>query len=334
MATLTVRAATKRDRIRLRVVRQREANLLAPWERPDNIHQGATDGGATIGLAEALLSSDVYVADVDGELCGFAIYDRGDRLFRWNVRHLGAGSPRVDATDDVAIELWVALLEEGIRMAGRAGARRLFAFSTDDSAEYVALRNVGFVPYARYDVLRGSFKRGLRESIAVRPQHESDLWSIHQLYNRVTPRAVQFAEALTSDAWVTEPGSRLPFRRTGRIGFVVPTEDGIGVAFHIDFNSACPVVRVLCDDQLTFALRSIIADCLDHLSYEGPVDIILPEYQLDRSNLLIDAGFSRHATATGLVRHTTASAALKGLETEVVRLRQARAAVSVPYQAV
>ena len=332
MATLTVRAATRRDRIRLRHVRQREAWLSPPWDESAVRSGRAATKGQMFRIADAMFSSDVHVAAVGGEICGYALYDRGDDRWRWNLLRLGAGSPRVDATDEVAVELWVALLEEGIRSAGRDGARRIFAYSAAETAEYEALLAAGFAPYARFDVLRGEFRRGLRESVPIREQDDSDLWSIHQLYNRITPRAVQFAEALTSDAWTVDPDSRNPLRRPGRLGFVVPTEDGVGAVCQIELDHACPVVTVLCDDQLLPVMCSIIADALDHASIQGEVDVVIPEYQLDRSSLLMTAGFIRREQAVGLVRHTAATASMKRVRAEIVKLSEARAAVSVPYR--
>ena len=333
MATLTVRAATRRDKIRLRNVRQREASLFPPWAHHIEPNDTAIAVGAALRVAGAMFSSDLYVASVDSEVCAYAQYERGGEQYRWNLLRLGAGSPRVDATDDVAIELWVALLEEGVRAAGRDGARRIFAFAVEKTAHFEALQQAGFAPYARFDVLRGGFQRGLRESVPVRAQHDSDLWSIHQLYNRVTPRSVQFAEALTSDAWAADPEPRFPLRRRRRLGFVVPTDDGIGAACHIDLDRPYPVVTILCDNLLVPALPSIVADSLDHASIQGKVDVILPEYQFDRSTLLIKAGFVVHDRSVGMVRHTTATASMSRAPADIVKLSATRAAVSVPYRA-
>lgn len=329
MATLTVRAATKRDRLRLRNVRQRRASLLAPWH-PDGECAGDSAGNLK-SMAKLILSSDVIVAAVDDELCAYIVFERGDESYRWNLCWLGAGSPRVDATAEVATELWVALLEEGIRWAGRAGARRLFAYCAPDSVEYESLLQAGFTGFTSYDVLRGSFKRGLRESLPIREQHESDLWSIHQLYNRVTPRPVQYAEAFTSDAWDVDSESRVPFRHRQRIGFVLPTSDGIGAACHINLATPYPMVSVLCDDHHAPSIPAIVADALELASLHGTVDIVLPAYQLDRMNLFLNVGFTVRNQVIATVRHTTATTVQMPVKAEVVSMSEARPAVSVTY---
>lgn len=330
MATLTVRAPSKRDRIKLRRVTQRRVSLSAPWDPHATRSPGHTD---ELKLTAAMiLSADVIVAAVDNEICAFAVYEQGDERYRWNVSWLGAGSPRVDATDEVAAELWVALLEEGIRLAGRSGVRRLFAYCELDSIAYESLRIAGFAAYTEYDVLRGSFKRGLRESIPIREQHESDLWSIHQLYNRTTPRPVQFAEAYTSDAWAVDADTRIPFRNRRHLGFVLPTEDGIGAACHIDMAAECPIVTVLCDDHLTHAMPSVVADALERSDLYSDVDIVLPAYQIDRMKPFLNFGFSLRDRVVGTVRHTTSTVVQKPVASEVLKLSEARPAVSVPYR--
>ncbi len=329
MATLTVRAPTKRDRLKLRNVRQRRVALTAPWDA--HIAGGSRNQGEIRTLASMLMASDVIVAAVDDELCAFAVYERGDERYRWNLSWLGAGSPRVDATSEVAIELWVALLEECVRLAGRSGARRIFAYCQPDSVEQESLRQAGFVAFTEYHVLRGSFKPGLRESIPIRAQHESDLWSIHQLYNRTTPRAVQFAEAFTSDAWTTDADGRLPFRNRGRHGFVLPTEDGIGAACHIDPGGERPIVTLLCDDQLAHVMPAIVADALELAAITGTVDIVLPAYQLDRVNPFLNFGFDARERLVGTVRHTTATVVQQPVPAEIVRFGEARSTVPATY---
>ena len=331
MATLTVRTPSKRDRLKLRRVRQRRVWLAAPW----GAHPGIGDTpqpNVSVALAGLASAQNVLIAAVDGEICAFAVFDKGDASYRWNLCWLAAGSPRVDATDEVANELWVALLEEGIRWAGETGVRRLFAFSHPDSTEYRSLVEAGFAGYAQYTVLRGHFKAGLRESAPVREQHESDLWSIHQLYNRTTPRPVQFAEALTSDAWATDVSSRVPFRNRKRLGFVVPTEDGIGAVCHIDVGSPRPAVTVLCDYHLTHAVPSIVADSLEYASIYRDVDVVLAGYQQELQHPFLTAGFAVSEEVIGAVRHTTATVVKEPVVSEFPVLSEVRPAVPIPYR--
>ena len=129
------------------------------------------------------------VALVDGELCAYMVFRPQASRYRWDVLAVAAGSPRLDATDDVCIELWSALLEYAIKQAGEAGAKRLFATAPDDGAAYESLRATGFEQYAQFMILPGTRPGGpvgLPEGM--REQDDSDVWSIHQLYHHVTPR--------------------------------------------------------------------------------------------------------------------------------------------------
>jgi hypothetical protein len=332
MPTLTVRNPSKRDWLRVRRVQQRRANLTPPWDYhvqgADVRHQLTS---ALTGFGPA---TDQLVAVVDGEVCAFALFERGDERFRWYVTEIGAGSPRLDATEEVAIELWVALLEEGIRRAGEAGARRIFAFVEPESSEYEGLREAGFDGYTNYYILRG--RMPLPESAAVlslvRPQHESDLWSIHQLYNHSTPRGVQFAEALTSDAWALPDESRNPFARTTASGFVVPLEDGIGAACQIGMRGRCPYVTFLCDERLESSIASIVAASLARAGIDREVDVVVPGYQQHLMSQFLALDFAIMDERIGMVRHTTVPAVIESNAVTSLNLREARTAASIPYQ--
>ena len=79
MPTLTVRAPSKRDRMALRHVRQRRVSLLAPWDPDaDRPRRGSNEIKTT---AMMMMASDMIVAAVDDEVCGFAIFERGDDSF-------------------------------------------------------------------------------------------------------------------------------------------------------------------------------------------------------------------------------------------------------------
>lgn len=288
----------------------------------------------TSALAGVSPASDRLIAEVDGEVCAYALFERGDERFRWYVIEVGAGSPRVDATDEVAIELWVALLEEGIKLAGEAGARRVFAYARPDSSEYAGLQEAGFDAYANYYVIRGRLRVPESQAILslVRPQHNSDLWSIHQLYNHSTPRGVQFAEALTSDAWALPEAGRLPFSRSSCWGFVVPLEDGIGAACHIITQGKRTYVTYLCDERLEASISSIIAASLAYAGIDRDVDVIVPGYQQHLLSQFLDEQFVVVDERIGMVKHTTVPAVVESNAAASPTVRAARTAATVPYQ--
>ena len=325
MATLTVQKSTKRDWLGLRRVRQRVVPLASPWSR----HRASRPVFPTL-LHGAVGSAETLTATVDDELCGYAMFDRDDNQFRWNLCWLGAGSRRVDATPDVALELWTALIEEGIRQAGRSGARRLFAYGAPSSVAYEGLQAVGFTSFCRYQVLRGRLRSELREDHHVRPQHDSDLWSIHQLYNQITPRPVQFAEAFTSDTWSTRQERRISLRSPDRFGFVVPSEDGIGVACQIRVDTSNPVVSLFCEPEYAYAIPSIVADALEQAAIDEQVDVVVPDYLHELIRPFEVHGFSAGPEIVGMVRHTTARAVQREVAVETVDVREIQPAIVAP----
>ncbi|MGH9176237.1 MAG: hypothetical protein ACRD1H_17855, partial [Vicinamibacterales bacterium] len=204
-----------------------------------------SDDGIVPHLAGDLLSAlpagslyeRVYVALVDGELCAHASFKPKASRYRWDVMSVGAGSPRLDATDDVCLELWSELLEYAIKQAGESGAKRLFATAFDAGVAFESLRGTGFEPYARFSVVTGFppvgpivLPEGMRE------QEDSDVWSIHQLHHHVTPAAVQFAEALTSSVWERPPPSIM--RRIGATG---PVSKAYVIDYGGDIQAYCRI---------------------------------------------------------------------------------------------
>jgi hypothetical protein len=311
-------------------VRQRRVELNAPWHAAGRLEEALRR--VSLALGGLTGSTDAAVATVDGEVCAYAYFERGDERFRWYVLQLGAGSPRLNATDEVSIELWSAVLEEGVVMAGEAGARRLFAFVEPDTAAYEALRLTGFAGYSRYYILRGTHAGDERGMSGLREQHESDLWSIHQLYNRVTPRGVQFAEAFTSDAWSTDVGGRGALNRAGPKGYVVPMEDGIGVACQIIYVNGRPVVTFLCDEPLYQSVAGIVGAALARAQADGDADVVVPGYQHHLIHQFLESGYWIHRELIGTVRHTTVPAVVQGERFQALAMKEARSAVSVSYR--
>ena len=256
----------------------------------------------------------IFVALVDGELCALLAVRTQERRFRWDVIAVAAGSPRLDANERVCVELWTAMLEYAIRGAGESGAKRLFASCHDDSPARESLRNVGFDAYSQYAVLNGCVEASLIALPAgMRPQEDSDVWSIHQLYHQTTPRAVQFAEALTSTAW--ELPTRLPWLRGGlqrpsTTAFVLETLDGIEGYCRIVQTSRRAVATLLVSDGCRDRAAGLVNASALHAGIRRnmALDIVIPGYMGDLVTRLEDLGFSVRDERIALVRHTTVPA--------------------------
>jgi len=254
----------------------------------------------------------VYVALVDGELCAWMTFLPHASRFRWDVLAVAAGSPRLDATDDVCVELWSALLEYAVRQAGESGAKRLFATAADDGAAYDSLRAAGFERYAQFMILAGtrpSGPVGLPEGM--RRQDDSDVWSIHQLYHHVTPRAVQFAEALTSSVW--ESPQRGLIARLGGMppkpkAFVLDTRNGVQAYCAIHVRRGGAMARLMISPEC----RALAVPLVLAAASEAGVDpscrlrVLVPGYAGELVLGFQDAGFELEHERTAMVRHTTA----------------------------
>jgi hypothetical protein len=256
----------------------------------------------------------MFVASVDGELCALLSARPHERSFRWDLTAVTAGSPRLDATDDVCIELWTAMAEYAIRRAGEAGIKRLFAATHEDGPAHESLRLVGFDGYARHILIRGRVESALMAlPPGMRPQEESDVWSIHQLYHRTTPRAVQFAEALTSTAWELQRSKRWNppmFHRPDVAAFVLETTDGIEAYCRVEQRPHRAVATLLVSDACHDHIPGFVHAAAFQAGIRSatPLDIIVAEYQIDLVRRFEESGFVVQDERVALVRHTTVPA--------------------------
>lgn len=274
--------------------------------------QPAIAGQLLATVPANLRQGRVFVALVDGELCAYLVYRPRTSRFRWDVLAVAAGSPRLDATDDVCFELWSALLEYTVKQAGEAGAKRLFATTSTDSAAFASLRAAGFERYARFMILCGtrpSGPVGLPEGM--REQEESDVWSIHQLYHQLTPRAVQFAEALTSTVW------ELPHRNLlGRLSgvpprsraFVLDTTNGVQAYCALQVRRGGAMARLMISNECrALAVPFVLAAAAEAgVAPNCRLRVLIPGYASELMSGFEDAGFDLEHARTAMVRHTTA----------------------------
>lgn len=265
-------------------------------------------------LPDDLHRSRVFVAFVDGELCAAAELREAPQRYRWDLIELAAGSPRLDATDDVCEELWTALLEVAIRRAGEAAVKRVFASSVDDGPARAALRASGFEAYSPLILLRGTVPAPpVALPAGMRPQDASDVWSIHQLYHRATPRAVQFAEASTSAVWELpepQPWHRLGIAKPAVSAYVLETTDGIEGYCRIDALASGAIATLLVADEIECAVPELVVAAAVQAGIRAgaPLALVLPGYRLEHVTAFERAGFVVAEERVALVRHTTAPA--------------------------
>lgn len=311
MATLLVRPLTPRDIPLLGRVYQR-------FDRLDLLG----DAAPVPDLLDRILSvlptrairDRIFVALVDGELCALLALRQQERRFRWDVTAVAAGSPRLDATDHVCIELWTAMLDYAIRRAGEAGAKRLFASTHEDGPARESLRAAGFEAYTQYSLLQGVVQAApVALPTGMRPQEDSDVWSIHQLYHHTTPRPVQFAEAVTSTAWELPKQSLWEhggFQRRSVTAFVIETRDGIEGYCRVEQTPRRVVATMLLSENChDLAGEFVNASALQAgIRRDAPLNVVVPGYLMNLVSRFIDLGFVESDERVALVRHTTAPA--------------------------
>lgn len=311
MATLAVRPLAPRDIPILRRVLQRHERLDMLGDAP--VVPDLIDRLLAV-LPSRAFGDRMFVALVDGELCALMAIRIRERQFRWDVMAVAAGSPRLDATDHVCVELWTALLEYAIRQAGEGGAKRLFASAHEDGPARASLRAVGFEAYMRYTLLDGMVQTALVAlPVGMRPQEDSDVWSIHQLYHHTTPRTVQFAEALTSTAWELPrrpPWVRGGLQRPTAASFVLETRDGIEGYCRIDLTPRRAVATLLVSDGCRELATSLVnASALQAgIRRNAALDVVIPGYLGDLVKHFEDIDFVERDERVALVRHTTVPA--------------------------
>jgi hypothetical protein len=256
----------------------------------------------------------VFVAFVDDELCAFNVVEAQSRRYCWNVVALAAGSPRLDANDDVSGELWTALLEYAVRRAGEAHVKRLFASALEGSNAHRSLRMANFESFSRQFIVTGHLPGqpvGLPDGM--RCQEPSDVWSIHQLYHRTTPRAVQFAEALTSSTW--EPtcatlGRLLPFVRHPYTAFVLETRDGVEGYCRVQRGAGIAMLQLMMQPHMDDRAVEFAMACATEsgVTQSERLCLVVPAYAQQRVTQFERAGFVVEAERLAMVRHTTAPA--------------------------
>lgn len=307
MATLTVRQVTAKDLMTIPRVRQRWEHVAQPGRgHPGRV--GFIDRVSLVAPGK-LKSTRAFLSLIDDELCGYIVLQRRADDYRWDVIEMAAGSPRLDATANVSVELWIALLECAIKESGAEGARRLFAAAPAGSTAYEAFVRAGFSPYSRYYELQGRLDEpDVPPPGNLREQHDSDVWSIHQLYHRLTPQPVQYAEAMTSDEWLVGERSRIPFSGRSRPhATVVDTVDGISAYCRVKHTGGRPLVRVLCVPGFVPHLVALVSATLRGAGLaNAEIDLVVPGYAQEYVAPFIDAGLWLEGERDALVRHTTA----------------------------
>ena len=316
MATLAVRTLRVRDLAHLGSVNEAVDRLDGP------LCQFRGSDPVTSRLKAVLPrrgeGDRAFAATIDGELCAYLVAHREPRNFQWELGEIAAGSPRLDTTYDVCVELWTALIDYTVKQAGISGAKRVFASALDGSPAFESLRANTFEPYEDQFVLMQErpWDDSMKALSHVRPQLDSDVWSVHQLYHHVTPRGVQFAEALTSTEWESRKVSwfnRAMMGGTHVTSYVLDTGDGVAGHCRIERKSGCAIATIMLNPEYANQVDAFLFSCASQAGIGRNVrfQVDVPGYFLEHLGVLEKSGFVVSWERCGLVKHTTASVVIR-----------------------
>lgn len=297
MAAIHVRAMRIQDLVRLRSVRTEAASLHYPIGA---FSRRIIDPRAIIPFSRREHKS--YVAQLDGRPVGLADFLADSANHRWILTRVALARHTEWLDDALRDQVWRELLVHAIRAAGASRANRIHASFPESAVIVPALQETGFTVYARESVL---VVRQLPSSIAeegvTRRQEPTDAWSVHQLYHAVTPRPIQYAEALTSNFWDTGVSSIVPTR-----GYVV--EHGFEVAGYCRVVSSGNrhVLQPMVERNGLDLLEPLLRDVLSDLSPSSGESVIIsvPDYLQEYLPTVESLGFEPLGRQLRMVKYT------------------------------
>lgn len=292
-----VRPIQIRDLVRLHSMR---TDAIMPDQYQGPLRQRMADPRAVLPFSRRGRKS--FVAVADGRVAGLIDLISDPANHRWLVsRVLTSRHVEADENEHLRDMIWRELALQAIRAAGAARAKRIHAVFNDDSPVVSALLSTGFSEYARDTVLSLATLDGIEAPGLVRRQDPSDVWAIHQLYHQVTPKPVQYAEALTSNYWSRALPGQPPAR-----GYVV--EDGLEIIAHCRVVRGCdgPIIHLMVNPETLDLIAPVIQDVLVDLGTSaGRVfSIVVPDYLQEYISHLESIGFVQTGRQTRMVKYT------------------------------
>jgi hypothetical protein len=320
---IQVRPIRISDLVRLRSMR---TDAVMPDQAHGPLGQRMADPWSAMPVSRRSRRS--FVAFLDGHAVGLVDLIADPTNHRWVLsRVLTCRQIPADGASGDREQVWHELVLQAIRAAGAARAKRIHAILDEESPVLPALHSVGFTDYAQDTVLTAhSLPEHLIKDI-VRRQDPSDVWAIHQLYHSVTPRPVQYAEALTSNFWTRVVPGQQPAR-----GYVV--EDGLEIVAHcrVTFGLEGPVIHAMTRSDALELLLPMVQDVAHDVgSNGGRLMVVVPDYLQEYIAPLESLGFVPERRQTRMVKYTVVARRVqfRGVE-EFVREVPERVAAGTP----
>jgi hypothetical protein len=297
MPEIQVRPIQLRDLVRLRSMR---TDALMSDQTHGPLGNRMPDPWSAIPVSRRSRRS--FVAFLDEQAAGLIDLVADPANHRWVLsRMLTCKQLPVEDFGDGREAVWRELALQSVRAAGAARAKRIHAMLDDDSPVIPVLTSIGFTEYAHDSLLVGSGELDSGPAGITRRQEPSDVWAIHQLYHQITPKPVQYAEALTSNFW-----SRIVPGQPASRGYVV--EDGLEIIAHCRVTRGCDglVLHLMVHPDALELLIPVVRDVLQDLGPQGKriVSIMVPDYLQEYIDPLETIGFAQSGHQSRLVKYT------------------------------
>jgi hypothetical protein len=247
----------------------------------------------------------MFVAQADEGILAFAHFVPEPPDRRWQLIALGASTGVYDVTP-----LWEELIERSIVAAGLRGVKRLYARAPSGSPALSAMRATGFQSYANEALFLSDSIRVPEARIKLRTQEQTDTWAIHQLYNAVTPRQVQYAEAYTSHRWDLSARRSAP-NGVATAGWLL--EEAFQVVAYVratSFGASHSLELIVHPDWMSVA-GDVIDAAIAKIAAQRKVTRIffaIRGYQQELTTALQTRGFRQYGDLTLSVKYTAARA--------------------------
>jgi hypothetical protein len=190
----------------LDLIRVRRIGSIFPLNEPEQSLCGSVETASPLGAITwwSDVRPTVLVGRDEGQVVGFAEFRPMLPDLRWHLVSVG-----VEDTEPDPLAAWIPILDQGTRVAGQAGVKRLYARAPKSTVVGDALRASGYAPYATEVIFEAENPTPLCPDFDVREQERADTWAVHQLYNSSVPKEVLYAEAYTSHRWELPRGRRV-----------------------------------------------------------------------------------------------------------------------------
>ncbi len=293
---IQVRPAKLHDFFRLRAMR---SDASSPERESGSLGQRVIDSWPRVLFSRRERRS--YVAFSGNVALGLLELTTDPANHRWVISRIATNWRAFGRAEHSRELIWQELALQAIRSAGASRAKRVHATFPESSAVIPSLVAIGFNEYAQDTVLLAPSLPKREPAEIARRQESSDLWAVHQLYHSVTPRPVQYAEALTSNYWSKAmPGEPAPR------SYVV--EDGLEIVAHcrvVPLAGGLALYPMVQPGRLEL-LQPLIHDVLADLNPPSSTRIrsVVPDYLQEYVSRLEDLGFVPEGRQTRLVKYT------------------------------